>query len=128
MKKRAQIPDSYTYSTLFNGLATNGNVAGVGRKAVQLWESLNKPTSKVKPSILLTNAALKACASVGQIDALWSIAGAIPDTGSEAANSITYTTILNAMRFSVEVQPGKKASETQEEAFLMAMQAPKLFS
>ena len=121
MKKRAQIPDSYTYSALFNGLTTNHNTANVGRRAQQLWDSLNSPTSKVKPSILLTNAALKACANAGHMDALWAIAGAIPDSGKEAANSITYTTILNAMRFSTELEPRSEATEEQAVALKTAV-------
>jgi hypothetical protein len=116
MKKRAQIPDSYTYSTLFNGLTANAKAANVGERATKLWQSLNNPNSKVRPSILLTNAALKACASANDIDAVWSIAGAIPDAGAEAANSITYTTIFNAMRFNTEIPFGTEASEGQQAA------------
>jgi hypothetical protein len=116
MKKRGQIPDSYTYSTLFNGLTAHAKTPNVGTRAAALWQSLNSPNSKVKPSILLTNAALKVCASVKDIDALWTIAGAIPDQGAEAANSITYTTILNAMRFSTELKIGSEGTEEQHMA------------
>jgi hypothetical protein len=114
MKKRGQIPDSYTYSALFNGLTANSKSPNVGTRAVALWQSLNNPNSKVKPSILLTNAALKACASANDMDAVWSIAGAIPDQGPESANSITFTTILNAMRFSTEIEIGSEATEQQQ--------------
>lgn len=112
MKKRNQLPDSYTYSTLFNGLAINGKTASVGRRAVALWNSLNNPNSKIKPSVLLTNAALRACAAANDMDAVWAIAGAIPDEGADAANSITYTTILNAMRFSTEINPMDQRAPT----------------
>ena len=121
MKKRAQIPDSYTYSTIFNGLVANATKANVGRRALELWQSLNAPNSKVKPSILLTNAALKACASANDMDSLWAIAGAIPDSGAQAANSITYTTILNAMKFNSAIEIGVVPTPEQLDASATAI-------
>jgi len=98
MKKRAQFPDSYTYTILLRGLSINAHHSGVLSKALSVYHSLSAPNSRVEPSIIHTNAALKVCARALDMDALWGIAGKIPESGPQAANVVTYITIINSIR------------------------------
>ena len=67
-------------------------------EAVKLYHSMNAPNSQIKPAIIHTNAVLNVAARAGDMDALWSVAGQIPERGQGAADYTTYTTILNALR------------------------------
>jgi hypothetical protein len=113
MKKRAQFPDSYTYTILLRGLSINANDSGVLEKALSVYHSMSAENSRVDASIIHTNAVLKVCARAMNMDALWGIAAKIPDSGPGAANQITYTTILNAIRQSLLV--GLPVGETDEQ-------------
>jgi hypothetical protein len=98
MKKRAQFPDAYTYTIILRGLSMNAHTSGVLSKALSVYHSLSAPNSRVEPSIIHTNAALRVCARAMDMDALWGVAAKIPETGPQAANAVTYVTILNAIR------------------------------
>ena len=117
MKKRAQFPDSYTYMMVLRGLGFRSHVGQPVReenvsKAVSIYTSMNAPTSRIKPNIMHTNAALNVCALALDMDALWSIAGQIPPKGPQAADSVTYTIILNAIRHAAY---GKNPEDAQLE-------------
>lgn len=110
MKKRAQFPDSYTYIFLLRGLApqTVADRTGPSRdanaeKAVTIYNSMKSPTSRVKPSILHTNAALKVCSFSTNLDAFWGILAGLPSHGYGAADHMTYTLILDAIRHEVNM-------------------------
>jgi pentatricopeptide repeat protein len=103
MKKRAQFPDSYTYMMVLRGLSFRSHVSQPVKeenvaKAISIYTSMNASNSRVKPSILHTNATLNVCALALDMDALWSVAGQIPQKGPQAADRMTYTIILNAIR------------------------------
>lgn len=117
MKKRAQFPDSYTYMMVLRGLGFRSHIGQPVReenvsKAIAIYTSMNAPTSRIKPNIMHTNAALNVCAQALDMDALWSIAGQIPQKGPQAADSVTYTIILNAIRHSAY---GKNPEDAQLE-------------
>lgn len=114
MKKRAQFPDAYTYTILLRGLSENAHLSGVLSKALSIYHSLSAPNSRVKPSIIHTNAALRVCARALDMDALWGIAGKIPENGPAAANARTYLTIINALRQSLLLNGPR--GETAEQA------------
>lgn len=114
MKKRAQFPDSYTYTILLRGLSINAHASGVLEKALSVYHSLYAPNSRVEPSIIHTNAALRVCARALDMDALWGIAAKIPEQGPAAANATTYNTIINAIRQSMLLKVPK--DESAEEA------------
>ena len=114
MKKRAQFPDSYTYTILLRGLSINAHLSGVLQKALSIYHSLYAPNSRVEPTIIHTNAALRVCARALDMDALWGIAAKIPEQGPQAANATTYNTILNAIRQSMLLSPPR--DESAEEA------------
>lgn len=114
MKKRAQFPDAYTYTILLRGLSENAHLSGVLSKALSIYHSLSAPNSRVEPSIIHTNAALRVCSRALDMDALWGVAGRIPENGPAAANARTYLTIINAIRQSLLLNA--PAGETVDEA------------
>ncbi|EUC45012.1 hypothetical protein COCMIDRAFT_5766 [Bipolaris oryzae ATCC 44560] len=116
MKKRAQFPDSYTYTILLRGLSLNAHTSGVLSHALSVYHSLSAPNSRVEPSIIHTNAALKVCARAGDMDALWGVAGKIAESGPGSANAITYITIINAIRQSLLINAPKGESEEETAA------------
>ncbi|KAK4494032.1 hypothetical protein PRZ48_015218 [Zasmidium cellare] len=105
MKKRGQFPDSYTYMLLFRSVPLekshelkdfHGQMAN---KAVAIYNSMSSPTSRVKPSIMHTNAVLRLCSLARNMDLLWSVASQIPESGPGSADHITYNILLAAIRF-----------------------------
>lgn len=114
MKKRAQFPDSYTYTILLRGLSINAHLQGVLEKALSIYHSLYAPNSRLEPSIIHTNAALRVCARALDMDALWGIAAKIPEKGPAAANATTYNLIINAIRQSLLLKA--PSDESAEEA------------
>ncbi|KAF2191041.1 pentatricopeptide repeat protein [Zopfia rhizophila CBS 207.26] len=104
MKKRAQFPDAYTYTILLRGLSLNAHMTGALGRALSIYHSLFAPNSRMQPSIIHTNAMLKVCARVEDMDALWGVAAKIPETGPASANAVTFVTILNAIRQSLLVR------------------------
>lgn len=112
MKKRGQKPDSYTYLLLLRGLADNvENQTALG-KALSIYHSMSAPNSKVAPSIIHTNAMLKVCARANDTDSIWDIASKLPENGPHAANSWTFTTILNSLRMqALALAPNVESAE-----------------
>ncbi|KAK3074348.1 hypothetical protein LTR53_003277 [Teratosphaeriaceae sp. CCFEE 6253] len=111
MKKRAQFPDAYTHTLLLRGLAGQSSpdkpVKVLDKhvsRALALYHSMGVSTSRVQPTIIHTNAALKVCSFGHDMDALWSIAGKIPEQGPGAADHITYSILLNALRHEIQRQ------------------------
>ena len=103
MKKRAQFPDSFTYSLLLRGLAKGHHHGQIIKdsnvsKAVSIYNSMSSPTSRVKPTILHTNAVLRVCSAALDMDALWGIASKLPTNGPGAPDRVTYSILLNAIR------------------------------
>ncbi|OCL09395.1 hypothetical protein AOQ84DRAFT_22892, partial [Glonium stellatum] len=104
MKKRAQIPDSYTYLILLRGMAINAHQSNALMHAMAIYHSMSAPNSRIPPSIMHTNAMLKVCARANNMDALWGVASKIPERGPGAANNLTFTTIINAIRQNLLVE------------------------
>lgn len=89
----------------------NAHTSGVLSKALSVYHSLSAPNSRVQPSIIHTNAALKVCARAGDMDALWGVAGKIAESGPASANAITYIIIINAIRQNLLINAPKGESE-----------------
>lgn len=60
-----------------------------------------------------TNAALKVCVRANNTDAVWSVASRIPDRGPNAANALTFTTILNFLQQSALINGPEDETEEQ---------------
>lgn len=103
MKKRAQIPDAYTFALLFRGLAMAHHPKHAMGKALALYEAMQSPRSPVAPNIAHTNALLKVCARCGDLDTVFAVAAKLPQQGNGAPDSITWNTILTAIRSDVQL-------------------------
>ena len=115
MKKRGQFPDAHTYTLLLRGFATTQHSDHIVSsknvsRAVNLYNSLSSPTSRVKPNIYHTNAVLKVCAEGNDMDALWGIVSKMPERGSAAPDRVTYGIIINAIKKSAFGYYGHKNS------------------
>ncbi|KAI9786193.1 MAG: hypothetical protein M1839_007603 [Geoglossum umbratile] len=116
MKKRSQVPDAHTYTHLLRGLANYTRYPLSLGKALAIYHAMYAPNSRVKPTIIHTNAVLKVCARANDMDSLWGIAAKLPDSGMGAPDTVTWTTILNALRHhaSTSAGPGESAEEVEK--------------
>ena len=116
MKKRAQQPDAYTFTALLRGLAKNRYKSRVEtvQHALTIYESMSAPNSPVEPSIIHANAVLQVCAYHGEVDTAFGIAAKLPSRGKGAPNNLTYTTILNGIRYGI-LDDKKRSSMYSEE-------------
>ena len=101
MKKRAQLPDSFTFTIIFRGLAKNARYERSLERALAIYESMHADNSPVKPSLIHTNAILNVCAFTNDIDSMLGIAAKLPTKGRDAPDCLTFTIILNAIGKSV---------------------------
>lgn len=97
MKKRGTRPDSHTYMLMLRGLANNYDKKNVTAEAVSIYTSMKASNSTAKPSILHHNAMLNVCNKTGDIDALFGIAGSMPETGPNSPDSWSYSIIISAL-------------------------------
>lgn len=98
MKKRAQLPDSRTFTILFRGFANHPGYPLSLNRALSIYQSMFAVNCPVKPSIIHTNAVLNVCARAMDVDAMLGVAAKLPTRGARAPNKVTFTTIINAIR------------------------------
>jgi len=98
MKKRAQFPDGHTYTILFRGCAEHKDTSHALEKVISIYRAMLLENSKIKPSTIHVNAVLKMCARAGDMNSMVTIAAEMPDHGPGSPDTLTYTTILNALR------------------------------
>ena len=101
MKKRRQVPDAHTYTIVLRGLAWNLEYSKSLQRALTVYHSMFSVSCPIKPSIIHTNAVLQVCALADDMEALWGIAAKLPGAGKNAADTTTFTIILNAIRNNV---------------------------
>lgn len=114
MKKRAQSPDAFTYTTLFTGLARNSKFSLSAERALSIYQSMFADNSPVKPNLTHTNAVLNVCALCGNTDAMLGVAAQLPQQGKGAPDKFTYTTILNAIRVQTLAKLGHEPHDAVE--------------
>ena len=128
MKKRGQKPDAQTFTILFRGLSWNTNYKSTLKRALALYQSMSAPNCPVKPSIIHTNVVLRVCARYGDTDALFAVAAKLPSRGPGAPDTITFTTILNAIsREAAAVDDGTDDEITTERRQRANMQGRRLW-
>ena len=96
MKKRAQLPDSKTYTIIFRGCAGSEHPKLALAEATRIYNSM-LAHERLKPNTIHLNAVLECCNRAGDLDTLWTILATIND-GLRAPNKQTYTIIFNALR------------------------------
>lgn len=98
MKKRAQVPDAYTYTILFRGCAEHKDSANALAKVMDIYHGMLAEKSPVKPNTIHMNCVLKMCSRAGNIDALFGVAAQFARHGLTAPNNLSFTIMLNALR------------------------------
>jgi hypothetical protein len=98
MKKRGHKPDAHTYTIMLRGFTMNHKKPNAVEDAMKVYESMFRPESIIKPSIIHSNAIINCLGRALNMDALWSVAGRLPEGGPGSADKWTYTTILNTMQ------------------------------
>jgi hypothetical protein len=119
MKQRNQTPDAYTYNILLWGLSVHPDAPWALAHATKLYQRMTAPGSKAAPNQVNTHLLLQLCGRAGDLDALWEVVGAIPETGAGAASATTYAVILNSLRGAAdgggaEGGGGARAGEAEE--------------
>ena len=128
MKKRAQLPDAYTFTILFRGFSRYPKFPLSVSRALHIYQSMFAEKSPVKPSIIHTNAVLKVYALAGDVDGLLNIAAQLPTRGNAAPDNITFTTILNAIRNIAAGENREKTSPViRDEQFRIVGQGKRLW-
>ncbi|CAI4211830.1 unnamed protein product [Parascedosporium putredinis] len=102
MKKRGQLPNAHTYTTLFKGCARSEHAKLAVAEAVKLYMTMLN-SSRIPPNVIHLNAALEVCARALDVDAMMSVAATI-DNKTRKPDALTYSTILNGLRAWVEHQ------------------------
>lgn len=110
MKKRAQLPDSRTFTILFRGFASHPQYPTSLDRALAIYQSMSAENCPVKPSIIHTNAVLNVCARFMNVDAMLGVAAKLPTRGAKAPNKVSFTTIINAIR-TVMIKKGPTLSD-----------------
>ncbi|KAF4553674.1 Hypothetical protein D9617_6g094050 [Elsinoe fawcettii] len=98
MKKRGQSPDAITITLFMRGLAENPVTKQQVTFAGRIYESLEAENSKVKRSIIHTNAVLQVYMNAGDMEAVWKVISALPEEGADAMDRITFTTLFRGFR------------------------------
>ncbi|OAP60277.1 hypothetical protein AYL99_05279 [Fonsecaea erecta] len=97
MKKRGHKPDSHTYTIMLRGYRDNVRKPNAVQQALTVYDSISAANSAVTPTTIHTNAIISVCARAYDIDAIWRIAGRLPERGPGAPDHVTFTTILQAL-------------------------------
>jgi hypothetical protein len=98
MKKRGHIPDAHTYTIMLRGFTLNHKKPRAVEDAMKVYDSMWRPESNIRPNVIHSNAIINCLGRALNMDALWSVAGRLPDRGPGAPDKWTYTTILNTMQ------------------------------
>ena len=119
MKKRGHKPDAHTYTIMLRGFTANIRKPQAVQNALSVYNSMFAPNSAVTPNIIHTNAIINVCARGKDMDALWSVAGRLPEKGPGAPDKWTFTTILNALAGNAQtsasqVQQGREPRDYEE--------------
>ena len=112
MKKRAITPDSYTYTHLLGGIASQPNLsAELVEEALKVYEHLKTKNRKVPLTSKHTNCLLNVCIKANDMDQAWKILGSLPSTGPNAPDAATYTVFMRGLRGQGDeaLEDGKRA-------------------
>ncbi|ROW12230.1 hypothetical protein VMCG_00368 [Cytospora schulzeri] len=96
MKKRAQLPNAQTFTIIFKGCAISQHPTVALGEAVKIYNAMLS-SSRLKPNVIHMNAILDVCARAQDLETMFVILRSADKL--RAPNNLTYTIILNAMRY-----------------------------
>lgn len=112
MKKRAQLPNVQTYTIMFRGMARSQHPKLAVAEAVKHYNILMRD-ARIKPNSTHMNAVINVCGRAGDLDSMFTILDSVNDS-FRAPTAFTYTSILNALRYSTQKEI-KDLDQTQQE-------------
>ncbi|KAF2673172.1 hypothetical protein BT63DRAFT_148567 [Microthyrium microscopicum] len=98
MKKRGQSPDAYTYGIMLSGFDNHPRPTTVVETAWQVFNTMLKDGSRVKPTILHFNKMIHLAGRAGNMELFWRLIQLIPEEGEQAADAKTYNFIFSSLR------------------------------
>lgn len=110
MKKRAQLPNAQTYTIIFRGCAESKHPLLAVSEAFKIYNAM-LASSRLKPNQIHLNAMLELCARAQDIETLFTVLRSA--NGQRTPNNLTYTIILNALRYqrSNQIYPNEDKKE-----------------
>lgn len=117
MKKRAQLPNAQTYTIIFTGCAESQHPKLAVNEAFKIYNAMLAST-RLKPNQIHLNAMLELCARAQDIETLFVILRSA--NGLRSPNNLTYTIILNALRYQRSNQITPNEDEKEQEASIKA--------
>lgn len=118
MKKRGQLPNAMTFTTIFRGCARSPHAKTAVAEAVKVYMNMLTNT-RVTTNIIHVNAVLEVCARALDIESMMSVAETV-DNKTLKPDSVTYATLLNGLRAWLDAEAarlphGQKNGYTSEE-------------
>ncbi|KAL2264031.1 hypothetical protein VTK26DRAFT_3335 [Humicola hyalothermophila] len=105
MKKRAQIPNSKTYTIIFRGCADSIHPKLAVAEATRVYNFMIK-VGALKPNTIHMNAVLEVCARAGDLESMFTVLLTANET-MRAPDAHTYTIVLNALRYDSKSAEGR---------------------
>lgn len=111
MKKRAQLPNAQTFTTIFAGCARSEHPKLAANEAIKIYNMM-LASPRLKPNIIHLNAVIEACSRAGEIEVMFTLLQTA--THNRTPTKMTYTTVLNALRLQpsnyreADVAPGEE--------------------
>ncbi|KAI0128495.1 hypothetical protein BJ170DRAFT_621810 [Xylariales sp. AK1849] len=100
MKKRGQLPTAQTYTIIFKGCAQSPHSKLAVSEATKLYNNM-LASERMTPNTIHMNAVLQVCARAEDIETMFTVVKSADDN-IRGPNTLTYTTILNALRNKVD--------------------------
>lgn len=120
MKKRAQLPNAQTYTTIFRGCSESRHPKLAVTEALRIYNTM-LASSRLKPNQIHMNAVLDLCSKAGDIESMF--VALRTANGIRSPDSTTYTIILNALRNQPENVLGPKDLNTEPNDEIKASRA-----
>ncbi|KAK9478359.1 hypothetical protein V1514DRAFT_331105 [Lipomyces japonicus] len=99
MRRRGSVPNSHTYTVIFNGLAQNSSIESISQKCLNLLQILLEQNA-VKPTVLHLNSALKVCSNIPSVSTMYEVIYAVEE--KIKIDEISYCTMLTTLSRSSE--------------------------
>lgn len=118
MKKRAQLPNAQTFTIIFTGLAQSKHSEVAVAEALKIYNAmLHNP--RLKPNVRHLNAVLDVCSKAQDIESLFVVLRSAD--AERSPDGLTYTIILNALRYQRSNRPDPHSTLNDEaQALVMA--------
>ncbi|PSS03786.1 hypothetical protein BD289DRAFT_478275 [Coniella lustricola] len=113
MKKRFQLPNAQTYTTIFKGCAESEHPKLAVGESLKIYNAMLSST-RLKPNTIHLNAVLDVCARAQDLESMF--VALRTATGIRSPNNMTYTIILNALRHQIanKINPDQDPKEQEE--------------